>query len=60
MLAQSGGLTDTELEQIYETYLSPTRLPDRIDKVGHQVMGEIEQVMAMIDAAFPFNRPTCL
>ena len=32
-------------------YLSPTRLTDRIDKVGSQVIGEIEQVMAMIDAA---------
>jgi diguanylate cyclase len=50
-LQQSGALSDADLEQIYETYLSPTRLTDRIDKVGHQVMGEIEQVMAMIDAA---------
>ena len=40
-----------DLEQIYATYLSPTRLTDRIDKVGSQVMDEIEQVMAMIDAA---------
>ncbi len=50
-LAQSGTLSDADLEQIYETYLSPTRLNDRIDKVGEQVMGEIEQVMAMVDAA---------
>ena len=50
-LQQSGALSDADLDQIYETYLSPTRLTDRIDKVGHQVMGEIEQVMAMIDAA---------
>jgi diguanylate cyclase len=51
MLSQSGGLSDSDLEQIYATYLSPTRLTDRIDKVGNQVMREIEQVMAMIDAA---------
>ena len=51
MLQQSGTLTDTDLDHIYETYLSPTRLTDRIDKVGTQVMDEIEQVMAMIDAA---------
>jgi diguanylate cyclase len=51
LLQQSGGLTDADLEHVYETYLSPTRLTERIDKVGHQVMGEIEQVMAMIDAA---------
>jgi diguanylate cyclase len=50
-LQQSGGLSETDLEQIYETYLSPMRLTERIDKVGNQVMGEIEQVMAMIDAA---------
>jgi diguanylate cyclase len=50
-LQQSGGLSETDLEAIYETYLSPTRLTERIDKVGSQVMGEIEQVMAMIDAA---------
>ena len=50
-LQQSGSLSETDLEEIYEAYLSPTRLTERIDKVGTQVMGEIEQVMAMIDAA---------
>jgi len=50
-LQQNGTLSDADLEHIYETYLSPTRLTDRIDKVGNKVMGEIEQVMAMIDAA---------
>ncbi len=51
LLGNSGKLTDAELEEIYETYLSPTRLSERIDNVGSKVMGEIEQVMAMIDAA---------
>jgi diguanylate cyclase len=51
LLGKSGKLTDAELEEIYTTYLSPTRLSERIDNVGSQVMGEIEQVMAMIDAA---------
>jgi diguanylate cyclase len=50
-LQQSGGLSDADIEQIYETYLSPTRMSVRIDEVGVQVKGEIEQVMAMIDAA---------
>jgi len=50
-LQQAGDLSDADLEAIYTTYLSPSRLTDRIDKVGTQVMGEIEQVMAMIDAA---------
>ncbi len=48
---QNGVLTDADLDQVYQDYLSPTRLSDRIDTVGSQVKGEIEQVMAMIDAA---------
>ena len=48
---QNGALTDADLDQVYQDYLSPTRLSDRIDTVGNQVKGEIEQVMAMIDAA---------
>jgi diguanylate cyclase len=51
LLQQNGNLSDVNLDQIYQEYLSPTRLTDRIDTVGSQVMGEIEQVMAMIDAA---------
>jgi diguanylate cyclase len=50
-LAANGSLSETDLDDIYGTYLSPTRLTERIDKVSDQVMGEIEQVMAMIDAA---------
>ena len=50
-LNQNGVLSDADLEKIYETYLSPTRLTDQIDSVGSKVKGEIEQVMAMIDAA---------
>jgi diguanylate cyclase len=50
-LNAKGALSDTELDEIYTTYLSPARLTERIDKVGSRVMGEIEQVMAMIDAA---------
>jgi len=51
ILSRNGGLTETDIEQVFEAYLSPSRLTERIDKVGDQVMGEIEQVMAMIDAA---------
>jgi len=50
-LQQRGTLTDAELEAIYEAFLAPTRLSDRIGNVGTKVMDEIEQVMAMIDAA---------
>ena len=51
MLARNGTLSDADIDQIYETYISPNRFTDRIDNVGSQVMDEIEQVMAMIDAA---------
>src|SRR6476659_556902 len=50
-LNRNGGtLSAADLDQIYETYLSPTRLSDRIDNVGNQIVAEIDQVMAMIDA----------
>ena len=50
-LKSSGVLAEANLENIYATYLSPTRLTERIDQFGSQVKGEIEQVMAMIDTA---------
>jgi diguanylate cyclase len=50
-VARNGTLTATDIDQIYETYLSPARLTDRIDNVGGQIVDEINQVMAMIDAA---------
>ncbi len=50
-LARNGTLSDADIDQIYETYVSANRLTDRIGDVGSQVMGEIDQVMAMIGAA---------
>jgi len=51
MLARDGTLVEANINKIYDTFISPTRLTDRIDDVGTQVKGEIEQVMAMIGAA---------
>jgi diguanylate cyclase len=51
MLARDGTLTESDINRIYETFISPHRFTDRIDHVGAQVKGEIEQVMAMIGAA---------
>lgn len=51
LLTRNGNLTDSDIDQIYDTYLSPVRLTERIDKVGSRVRDEIEQVMAMIGAA---------
>src|SRR5262249_8781681 len=50
-LARNGTLGDADINRIYDVYLSPDRFTGRIDDVGSQVMGEIEQVMAMIGAA---------
>jgi diguanylate cyclase len=50
-LARNGTLTDADLEQVYTTYISPTRFSDKIDSVGSRVMDEINQVMSMMDAA---------
>jgi diguanylate cyclase len=51
MLARDGTLTEVGINRVYETFISPNRFSDRIDDVGAQVKGEIEQVMAMIGAA---------
>lgn len=51
MLERKGRITEADLEQIYDTHFSPTRLTQRLDQVGSQVRDEIEQVMAMVEAA---------
>jgi len=46
-----GTLSEAEIDKIYETYLSPNRFNDRIERVGTKVKGELDQVLAMIGAA---------
>ena len=50
-LTRNGKLTEADLEQIYETYLSHIKTTDRIDKVGARVIGEIDDVMRLIGDA---------
>jgi diguanylate cyclase len=50
-LAREGTLSPKTLDEIYDSYLSPSRLTERIDTVGAKVVDEIDQVMSMIDAA---------
>jgi diguanylate cyclase len=50
-LARNGKLTEADLEQIYDTYLSHIKTTDRIDKVGSRVIGEIDDVMKLISEA---------
>ncbi|HEY2248669.1 MAG TPA: GGDEF domain-containing protein, partial [Bradyrhizobium sp.] len=50
-LARHGRLSEADLEQIYETYLSHLKTTDRIDKVGARVIGEIDDVMSLLTDA---------
>jgi diguanylate cyclase len=50
-LARNGTLTEEDLEKVYASYISPNRLTEKIDTVGSAVVDEINQVMAMMDAA---------
>src|SRR3954451_24427014 len=50
-LARNGKLTEADLEQIYDTYLSQIKTSDRIDKVGARVIGDIDDVMSLIKDA---------
>src|ERR1044072_1009342 len=50
-LTRNGTLSSSDIDQIYETYLSPARLTDRLDNVGGQIVEEILQVMEMISTA---------
>src|ERR1700687_3574296 len=54
-LARNGKLTEADLEQIYETYLSQIKTTDRIDKVGARVIGEIDDVMTLITDALAMS-----
>lgn len=50
-LARNGKLTEADLEQIYDTYLSHIKTTERIDKVGARVIGEIDDVMTVLSEA---------
>lgn len=50
-LAKNGTLTDEDLERVYSSFISSVRHDEKIDKVSARVVDEIDQVMAMMDAA---------
>ena len=58
-LARNGRLTEADLDQIYDTYLSHGRNTDRIDQVGSRVIGEIDDVMAVITDALGMTATFC-
>jgi diguanylate cyclase len=51
LLEKKGQITEADLDDIFDNYLSPNRLNQHLDQIGSQVRDEIEQVMAMIEAA---------
>src|SRR5689334_16719432 len=50
-LTQKTRLTDPDVDRLYDKHLSSVRFTERIDAVGGKIVGEIEQVMSMIDVA---------
>jgi diguanylate cyclase len=50
-LAREGTLSPKHLDDIYNNFLCPSRLTGRIDTVGSKVVDEIDEIMAMIEAA---------
>ncbi|CCD98886.1 GGDEF domain-containing protein [Bradyrhizobium sp. STM 3809] len=50
-LARNGRLSQSELDQLYESYLAHLKTSDRIDKVGARVVGEIDDLMEMLTDA---------
>src|SRR6202790_5635275 len=54
-LARNGKLTEADLEQIYEMYLSQIKTTDRIDKVGARVIGEIDDGMTLMGDALDMS-----
>src|SRR5471030_1150518 len=50
-LARNGKLTEADLEQIYETFLSQIKTTDRIDKVGARAIRVITSSISPITRA---------
>jgi diguanylate cyclase len=50
-LSSSGTLSETDVDSIYQAFISPTRVVDELDSVNDRIGEEIDQVMALIDGA---------
>jgi diguanylate cyclase len=50
-LSSSGTLTDSDIDQLYSAFISPTRIVDELGSVNVKIGTEIDQVMALIDTA---------
>ncbi|MCG6203555.1 GGDEF domain-containing protein [Rhodopseudomonas sp. HC1] len=47
-LSSRGRLTDADLEQLHDCYLSHSRANDRIDRIGARVLSEIDDMMSLL------------
>jgi diguanylate cyclase len=50
-LSDKGTLSEADIDQIYDSYIAPSHLGDRMDSVNSRVLDEIKQVITTIDAA---------
>jgi diguanylate cyclase len=50
-LSSTGTLTDSDIDQIYSAFISPTRVVDEVGSVNAKMSEEIDQVMKLIDTA---------
>src|SRR3974390_1618870 len=49
MLAQKPELSDADIDDIYASHLSPSRVTTRIDSVGSLMVEQIKQVLDTVD-----------
>ena len=55
IIRSRGGISAEEVQSIYDQYLAPFRLGDRIDEVGGRISGEINDVVAMVGRTIAAN-----
>jgi diguanylate cyclase len=51
VLASKGTLTEIDVNEIYGAHINANRFSDRIGTLNSKVMGEIDQIMSMIEVA---------
>ncbi len=51
ILTAASTITTAQVEELYLKHFAAAQIGEKIDKVGSQIAGEIEQVMAMIETA---------
>lgn len=59
IIRSRGGISAEEVQSIYDQYLAPFRLGDRIDEVGGRISGEINDVVAMVGRTIAANAKYC-